>query len=126
VPAKTQKGWPSHDKYLEYHRKYRRANPEQFELARIKYVYGLTDEAARMSMREVRLECHACGSLPTARRKHCIDHEHDTGFIRGVLCHNCNLILGLAYNDAERLRNLIEYLENVIAYKEKRDAGNVS
>ena len=43
----------------------------------------------------------------------CIDHDHDTGKIRGVLCHRCNKLEGaIAKYDCpeEWLKNLLAYL----------------
>lgn len=40
-----------------------------------------------------------------------IDHDHTTGKVRGVLCHNCNLMLGLAKDNTQTLLNAIHYLE---------------
>jgi len=40
-----------------------------------------------------------------------IDHCHDTGAVRGVLCKKCNLALGLANDDPKILSGLIAYLE---------------
>lgn len=40
----------------------------------------------------------------------CIDHDHETGQIRGVLCMNCNTALGLAADDPALLRKLARYL----------------
>ena len=40
-----------------------------------------------------------------------VDHCHDTGKVRGVLCHNCNRAVGLLKDNIEVLKNAISYLE---------------
>jgi hypothetical protein len=42
-----------------------------------------------------------------------LDHNHVTGKIRGILCSQCNMVLGLVNDSCERLRGLEKYLENV-------------
>jgi hypothetical protein len=44
-----------------------------------------------------------------------VDHDHETGAVRGLLCSDCNLVLGLARDDWNVLKNLIDYLAE---YKE--------
>ncbi len=39
-----------------------------------------------------------------------IDHCHKTGKVRGLLCVNCNMFLGMANDDIEILKKAIEYL----------------
>ena len=39
-----------------------------------------------------------------------IDHDHLTGNVRGVLCHPCNVSLGLFKDSIESLRNAVAYL----------------
>lgn len=39
-----------------------------------------------------------------------VDHDHDTGKIRGLLCVNCNKILGHAHDDVAVLQTAIQYL----------------
>ena len=41
-----------------------------------------------------------------------IDHDHATGKVRGLLCHACNLLLGLANDDIPTFKSSIEYLKN--------------
>lgn len=40
-----------------------------------------------------------------------VDHCHDSGMFRGLLCNNCNRGLGLFKDSIENLRNAIDYLE---------------
>jgi hypothetical protein len=49
--------------------------------------------------------CGICGRPPKQRRLH-MDHDHDTGEIRGLLCYPCNTGLGFIDN----------YLEEVMRY----------
>ena len=41
----------------------------------------------------------------------CIDHDHNTDLIRGLLCKRCNFVLGWAKDDSTILRMAAEYLE---------------
>lgn len=49
------------------------------------------------------LKCAICQTLtPGRNQKHfCVDHNHNTGQIRGLLCHRCNSGLGL-FNESPR------------------------
>lgn len=39
-----------------------------------------------------------------------VDHDHETGEVRALLCASCNAALGRAKDDVERLLGLVEYL----------------
>ena len=41
-----------------------------------------------------------------------VDHCHDTGEVRGLLCRKCNAAIGQMHDDPEIVRNAVKYLEN--------------
>jgi hypothetical protein len=53
--------------------------------------------------------CNICGSVidETAH----VDHNHNTGKVRGILCRRCNLLLARAQDNVQILKNAITYLE---------------
>lgn len=40
-----------------------------------------------------------------------IDHNHETGEVRGILCKTCNRALGLLGDNPETLQRGVEYLK---------------
>lgn len=40
-----------------------------------------------------------------------VDHNHETGKVRGLLCHNCNRALGLFKDNPSVLQKTFEYLK---------------
>ena len=53
--------------------------------------------------------CFICGESDVS--KLCIDHDHATGSVRGILCHLCNTALGSLRDDPVRLTRALRYLE---------------
>ena len=45
------------------------------------------------------------------KRRLAVDHCHTTGIVRGLLCSNCNLMLGHAKDNIETLQAGISYLQ---------------
>lgn len=57
------------------------------------------------------IECFICGeALVLAKDVH-IDHDHTTGFLRGLLCRSCNLGLGDFEDQPGLMRRAADYLE---------------
>lgn len=57
-------------------------------------------------------KCAICGTDDTAPWDwFCVDHDHATGAVRGLLCRACNTCIGQAKDNPEILRRAIRYLE---------------
>lgn len=55
--------------------------------------------------------CGICGNEFLKDDKISVDHDHKTGIVRGLLCHACNVGLGLFRDEIERLKKAIDYLK---------------
>ena len=76
--------------------------------------YGLTRAAVAAMRAEQGDRCAICGDDGAAH----LDHAHDSGAIRALLCSRCNMGLGLFLDSPDRLLAAAAYLE-----KHNRDRG---
>jgi len=53
--------------------------------------------------------CEICGKIYNGKKKFPQDHNHKTGQLRGILCHDCNVLVGWLENDKHQ--RAIKYLE---------------
>lgn len=80
--------------------------------------HGLTQDQYDALFASQDGKCAVCGealvsnSAGNKNGQTCIDHDHKTGRVRGLLCTCCNLALGFAHDDPERLLQLHNYLKN--------------
>jgi len=58
--------------------------------------------------------CEACSKECTYERlgRVVLDHNHETGEFRGLLCGSCNFVAGHSYDNPEILRGVADYLES--------------
>ena len=73
-------------------------------------IYGLTEATFDTLLAAQGGVCAICGTVPRGRYRFDIDHDHDTGRVRGALCRRCNLILGHVGDDPGLLHAAAEYL----------------
>jgi len=70
-------------------------------------MYGISiDDIKRMEVGQD-FSCATCGK----ESKLYVDHCHDSGNVRGLLCHHCNTALGMALDNIDTLKAMIKYLE---------------
>lgn len=81
--------------------------------------YGLTCETHLLMLASQNYEC-ICGTPITISDP--VDHCHDTGRIRDILCNNCNSVLGYTNDNPTTLRALADNLER----HQKLEAQGVS
>jgi len=73
--------------------------------------YGLNENEARR-LREAFPRCPICNRV-SGQRRLCVDHDHATDAIRGVLCSRCNRAIGALGDSQDGLQRAIEYLTKV-------------
>jgi hypothetical protein len=79
--------------------------------SRLKRHFGLTPAEYDAMLLAQGGMCAICGAAPfEGAKRHPVDHDHETGTVRGILCGRCNRALGLFQDDREILTRAIAYL----------------
>lgn len=94
--------------YTKYRKKVR--TPHKTKEMSLKYKYGLTLDDFNVMAEQQGNVCQICGNL-RGRDSLCVDHDHDTGAVRGLLCVNCNSGLGHFEDKIDWLESAINYLK---------------
>jgi hypothetical protein len=71
--------------------------------------YGLSEDQYLVMLELQGGGCAICGKTPEGRRLS-VDHDHESGKVRGLLCDICNRGLGLFKDNTDTLRRAISYL----------------
>lgn len=72
--------------------------------------YGISNDDFFIRMEEQEWKCDICKIDITISTAY-VDHCHDSGKVRGLLCRHCNTTLGQAKDNPETLRRAADYLE---------------
>ena len=98
------------EKAVKRSNKWREENPERARLialkGRLMRDYGLSVEQYNELLKDHDESCAIC----SRRVPLCIDHDHKTGEVRGLLCGNCNSGIGMLGDDPRLLEKAIVYL----------------
>jgi hypothetical protein len=87
---------------------YKRRNPGRVRAYLLKRKYKLTPEERTAMIEEQGGCCEICGEYQGDKLE--IDHNHQTGRVRAMLCHNCNTGLGMFGDSYELLSIACSYL----------------
>jgi hypothetical protein len=87
-------------------------------------LYGLTVAGYEKMLADQDGRCAICGGEETAKlrgrvRRLCVDHDHETGQVRGLLCSRCNTMLGLARSNCTILERAANYIVHHYALSQK-------
>lgn len=124
TPAERQKRWRERnpEKVKEKHKKYAEKNKERckeyysnnkdkaFERY-LKNTYQMSVEEYETSLKNQSELCAICKSKCVSGKKLAVDHNHDTGQIRGLLCCKCNRGLGNFNDNLDLLEQAVLYLK---------------
>lgn len=94
----------------------RNRNPEKRRAYDLKIDYGMTVDEYEVMRIVQNYRCAICGKNEEAERygKLHIDHDHETGKVRGLLCTACNHGLGRFEDSPERLEIAADYLRRTL------------
>lgn len=103
------------DKVSKYNKTAKAKNPAHHAHKAIqnhyKRKFGITLEERAEMLAAQGGRCLICKTDKPTRRGWCIDHDHVSGAIRGVLCAPCNSFIGMAKESTAVLENAITYIE---------------
>ncbi len=91
---------------------------ECYRYDRFRKKYKLSADKYNIMLKEQNYQCDCCkiffkkNSVNSYKKiKICIDHDHKSGKIRGLLCGKCNSAIGLFGDSINNLQNAINYLK---------------
>lgn len=100
-----------------YMRDRRAANPRLQLGDTLQQLYGLSLAGYDQLLSQQGGVCAVCLRPPTGRRL-CVDHDHDTGVVRALLCNRCNTALGIMEENPDLLWKLLDYAEHCLEARE--------
>ena len=89
-------------------KKYRQENPLKRAECMLQYSYGIGLKDYEKMFKKQGGRCFLCGCEQRSDQRFCVDHDHQTGRIRGLLCKGCNSKLGWFEN---RRSIILAYLQ---------------
>ncbi|MGF1428744.1 endonuclease VII domain-containing protein [Kitasatospora sp. LaBMicrA B282] len=72
--------------------------------------YGMTEADLQAMLDTQAGRCPICLDRPAEH----VDHDHETGRVRGILCFACNAALGQMRDRPDALRRAADYLEGIV------------
>ena len=94
-----------------YRKKWTMANPRKVRNKTLLYTSGITLEEYEAMLKSQKGVCAICKRISSDGRNLCVDHNHKTGKIRGLLCSWCNKGLGSFRDERKRLAEAVRYLD---------------
>ena len=86
---------------------------------RVARMYGLDPESFDRMLANQGGGCAICGNGPAPSRKHLdVDHDHDTGEVRALLCNPCNRAVGALKDDLCYASKVMTYIRKHIGIKQ--------
>ena len=102
------------EKEIERQKKYKKENPKKWKNTHLKRTFGITMKEYNQILEEQNRKCRICGIHQSKLKTSlCVDHNHKTGKISGLLCNNCNMMLGFIEKYKKNPNKWDNYLKNI-------------
>lgn len=88
-------------------KKHRENNKDKYKNFKLKEKYNISLDDYNILLMKQQYKCKICNKIEPLF----VDHCHNTGKIRGLLCHFCNVMLGFSKEDISILKSAISYLD---------------
>ena len=112
------------EKFVTKHYRQNHCSPECAEVTKqarnivnvrrhhLKKFYGVTPDDYERMLEMQNGRCAICRSPADTsfHKRLCIDHNHETGAVRGLLCSKCNSAIGLLNDSPELMYKAAEYV----------------
>lgn len=99
------------EKHNAVRREHYRRNPEKYREYNLSR-YGITSAEYDAILAAQGHRCACCGTTANRDGKRLfVDHDHETGAIRGIICRNCNRGISALGDGIEGVRRALDYLE---------------
>lgn len=95
---------------VTHHRAVKRERSASAHAKRVQSVYGLEPGDYERMLHLQGNVCYICRRATGKTRRLCVDHDHKTGRVRGLLCRGCNTILGRFRDDPDMYMRGYQYL----------------
>jgi len=96
---------------MKWNREHRGLVNKRAQACNFKRLFGISLEEKAKLLANQGGRCAICGAGELDKMgPWCLDHDHITGKVRGVLCRRCNMTLGSLGDNPAILRNMIAYL----------------
>ena len=96
------------EKIIDYKKKYYNENRDKIRNTELKRKYNISLEEYNIILKNQ----NGCCAICNMNKSLVVDHNHNTGKFRGLLCNNCITALGLLFDNIDYLKSSIKYLEN--------------
>lgn len=90
---------------------------KQTRARQVERTYGISEEDNHALFLLQGGRCWLCSKATGATKSLAVDHDHQTGEVRGRLCGPCNQFIGKLGDDPEAARRLVQYLSGDTPYR---------
>ena len=103
--------WQNKEWHHKYHKNWRKHNARLVRNTNYKRKFGITIDDFDEILKKQGGACALCGKHEWNGKRISVDHDHNSGKVRGLLCNRCNTALGALGDTVESIEKVLQYLK---------------